>query len=454
MSRRRLTRRSFLRGAGGTAIALPFMAQAFRGNPAFAADPVVKPPKRFIFMIHPNGVITEKWFPLNVTSPTSFDLNVCHAPLAPYKDKLNLFKGVHISCAGAGPGEPHQKGMGAMLSGWQLQEGSFIGGDGSRAGWGNGQGIDQMIASTVGAQNAFGSLELGVRADTNGGSEVRTRVAYAGPGQPLPPQNDPLEVFKSLFSDFMTDPTAIDGLQGRQASVLDAAMDQFDLINRKASAADRTRLDQHLTMVRDIERRLKAENITGAACIQPDSPEDIEHDDETTMPKITKAQIDLMIMAMTCDLTRVATLQISNAKNHIRYPWVNSLGDGHGLSHAGGSNTDAINQWVARDVWHAEQIAYMCQRLSEIPEGEGTMMDNTLIMWCSEIARGNTHSQRNMPFLTLGDAGGYFKTGGFHEYQDRPHNDLLLSIMHAFGQEDMTTIGNPDFCTGPLSGIT
>lgn len=455
MTRRRFSRRNFMRGAGGVAFALPFVGAGLWGTEAFGKTGENGPnvPKRFIFMIHPNGVIGDKWFPLNVQSETEFDLNICHAPLAKYRDRLNLFNGVHLSCGSIGPGEPHQKGMGGMLSGFELQAGDFIGGDGSRAGWGNGKTIDQMLAGHIGRDTPFGSMELGVRADANGGSEVRTRISYAGPAQPLPPQNDPLEVFKQMFSDLMTDDDVVTQLQKRRASVLDSVMDQFNTVFKKVGADDKRRLEQHLTMVRDIERRLSTTNITGAACKVPERPEELEPNSEDTMPQIAKAQIDLMIMAMACDLTRVGTLQISNAKNHIRYPWVNSLGDGHGLSHAGNSNTDAINQWVSRDQWHAQQIAYMCDQLASFEEGDGTMLDNTLILWCSEIARGNTHSHKNMPFLMVGSNGGYFKTGRYHQHQDKPHNDLLVSILNSFGM-DVNTVGNPNFCNGPLTGLT
>lgn len=455
MTNRRFTRRKFVRGAGGMAIALPFLGSGLFGMPGFghAGENGPALPKRFIFMIHPNGVITEKWFPLNVMSESSFDLNVCHEPLRAYRDRMLLFNGVHLASGQVGPGEPHQKGMGAMLSGQPLQEGDFVGGDGSRAGWGNGITIDQVLAKNIGKDTSFGSMELGVRADSNGGSEVRTRVSYAGPGQPLPPQNDPQEVFKRIFSDFMTDNSVVDEVRKRRGSILDAVDGQFDSLMKRAGADDRQRLNQHLEMIRDIERRLDVGDITGEACKVPATPEALTPDSEDTMPKIMKAQIDLMVMAMACDLTRVATLQISNAKNHIRYPWLNSLGDGHGLSHAGPSNTSAIDEWVARDTWHASQLAYLCDALSNIKEGEGTMLDNTLILWCSEIARGNTHSHKDMPFLMMGSNGGYFKTGRYLQYQNASHTDLLISILQSFGM-DVSSFGDPRFSNGPLSGLT
>ncbi|MFB6263281.1 MAG: DUF1552 domain-containing protein, partial [Bradymonadaceae bacterium] len=102
--------------------------------------------------------------------------------------------------------------------------------------------------------------------------------------------------------------------------------------------------------------------------------------------------LDLATMALSCDLTRVVSIQVSNSVNHIRYPWVGSLGDGHALSHAGPSNTSAHREWIKRDRWHAEQFATMLGKLDAIPEGDGTMLDNTLLLWVVEVSKGNTHS--------------------------------------------------------------
>lgn len=456
MTQRRLTRRTFLRGLGGVAVSLPFLGMGLPGSEAFgqASGDGPKIPKRFIFITHPNGVISEAWFPPAVGREEDFQLQAVHQPLAAFRDKLTLFHGVHLSCSSVGPGEPHQTGMGGLLTGRPLQEGTFIGGDGSRAGWGDGISLDQYLAQKIGHDTPFGSLELGVRADTHAGSEVRSRLAYAGPGQPLPPLNDPFEVYQRLFSDFMTDDAAVRQLRERRASVLDSVMDQFGAVMRRAGAEDRQRLDQHLTLIRDLERRLQSGARGSEGCFKPNSPEQIEPDNEMTMPQIAQAHADLLIVAMACDLTRVATIQFSNAKNHIRFPWVDSLGDGHALSHAGPSNTDAMAQWIRRDVWHAEQIGYLMTRMSTIMEADGSsMLDNTLIVWCSEIARGNTHSHRDMPFLMAGSMGGHFKTGRYVRYNDKPHNDLLVSILHAFGVED-ESFGDARFCNGPLTGLT
>lgn len=454
--RRRLTRRTFLRGLGGAAVSLPLLNLSMPGVPGFGSARAEGQalPKRFVFFIHPNGVVTDSWFPESPSSESAFALRPVHAPLADFKEKMILLRGVNMECSSVGPGEPHQTGMGGILTGRPLQEGDFVGGDGSRAGWGDGISLDQHLATTMGLDVPIPSLQLGVRADSHGGSEVRTRISYSGPGMPNPPMNDPMDVYKTVFSDLKTDPEELARVRAERRSVLDTVGSQYASLLRRVGSEDRERLERHFSLIRDMEGRLDTEAITGAACSAPATPEDLEPDSEDTMPQITTAHMDMLALALACDLTRVVTIQFSNAKNHIRFPWIDSLGDGHGLSHAGNSNVAAIDEWVRRDTWYAKQVAYLAKKLDSIEEGDGTMLDNTVIVWTSEIARGNTHSQKNMPFMLLGSAGGHFKTGRYVEYStSRSHNDLLVSLLHAFGGED-ETFGDERFCTGPLPNLT
>ncbi len=459
-SRRTINRRRFLRGMGGAVVSLPLLSTGLGPNHAFAqgAEGANSFPKRFIFMIHPNGVVHDTWFPTLGDSgeETDFTLNSTFTDLGAYKDRLIFLENVDHEVGNwdraVGPGEPHQKGMGGILTGRTLNEGQFVGGDGSRAGWGSGISVDQVLANKIGADTALGSLAMGVRADSHIGSEVRSRISYVGSNQPNPPLNDPVKVFDQLFSDMNTSQGAMDDIRARRGSVLDSVASQLESVYARAGYEDRQSLDRHLTMVRDLENRLAAEG--GSCGSTPDRPEDLVVDSEDTMPKITRNHIDLMTMALACDLTRVATIQFSNSKNGIRFPWIDSLGDGHGLSHAGPSNANAGDQLRARDRWHAQQFKYILDRLDSIPEGDGTLLDNTVVIWTSEISVGNTHSHRNLPIVMAGSAGGYFDTGRYVTYQTtRSTNDLLVSVLNAFG-EDVTTFGESQYCNGPLSGLT
>ena len=454
MSRKTLSRRQFLRGLGGVCVGLPLLHLG--GLPANGQSSGILTadgfPKRFIVFFHPNGTVQESWWPEAGLSETDFRIGGILTPLQRFKSRLILPQGLDMLSSSAGPGEPHQKGMGGLLSGRPLQEGSFVGGDGSLAGWGDGITVDQAIARHIGATTRFGSLELGVRADSNGGSEVRTRLIYSGPAQPLPPMNDPREVFDSLFSDFEADTTEMADRRTQRTSVLDTVQSQFGELRNKVGALDRQRLEAHFEIVRDMERRLSNERFFSGACLDTGRPDEREPDSEDTMPDILKLQIDLMVSAMACDLTRVGSIQVSNAKNHIRYPWLESLGDGHSLSHAGPSNDEARTELELRGNWLAQQFSYLLDRLDALPEGDGTMLDNTVVLWGNELAQGNIHSQVSMPFVLAGSAGGALKTGRHIQYANRPHNDLLVTLLNAFGLED-TTFGDERFCTGPLSEL-
>jgi len=454
MSDRLLSRRAFLRGLGGTTVALPFLSAGFPG-PA-AAEPQNashgKHPERLIIFFHPNGVIPRKWWPNSTGSgDDEFELQGALTPLKPFRDRLLIVKGLDADSVAAGPGGPHQQGMGGMLTGRPLQEGDMVGNDGSLAGWGDGISIDQAVADEVGDATPYKSLQLGVRGDAHGGSRVRTRLSYAGPAQPIPPQNDPRSVFDQLFSDFETEPGAQEEIRKKRASVLDTVQEQFARIRDRVSKRDRQKLERHFQKIRDLESRLRAD---GSTCEPPERPEDRDPNSEKTMPEIMRDQRELAVLALTCDLTRVVTIQVSNAVNHIRYPWIDSMGDGHALSHAGPSNTSAHREWVKRDTWHAEQFAYLLRELDSVPEGDGTMLDNTLLLWVQEVSRGNTHSHNDMPFVLAGNVGEQFDTGKYVEFDSsKYHNDLLATIGKAFGLED-DTFGDSRFTNGPLNTLT
>jgi len=437
------SRRHFLRAAGGAAVALPLLSSLR------AAAEGEKFPKRLVLMYTPNGVIPDAWWPQNVTSQTSWDLNTIHKGLAPFKDRLLFLNGVDLVVTNAGPGGLHQKGIGGLFTGQQLQDGDlFVDGCGQRAGWANGISIDQEIAKTLAVGTPIKSLELGVRATEN---DVQGRIAYAGPGAPLPPMNDPSEVFQRLFSGFGQNTDQLAELRARRKSVLDTVQAQFRSVSDRVSSSDRQKLEAHLTLVRDLETRLAISGNGSAACVAPAVPPALDQTSEDDMPTIGGLHLDMLATAFACDLTRIASFQISTSLNHIRYPWLNSLGEGHALSHMGPSDNDAHSQLVTRQTWHSQLLANFLTRLSQIPEGSGSVLDNTLVLWGNEVSEGNTHSHQSIPFLLAG-GGWYFRTGRSLQYTNAPHNNLLVSVLNAMGVP-ATTFGQADLCDGPLSGL-
>ena len=439
----RLTRRHFLRAAGGAAVALPLLSSLRAG----AAGETY--PKRLVLMYTPNGVIPSAWWPTNVTNESSWDLNTIHLPLAPFKERLLFLGGVDLTVTNAGPGGLHQKGIGGLFTGRQLQDGAlFVDGCGQRAGWADGISIDQEAAKTLAVGTPITSLELGVRATEN---DVQGRIAYAGPGAPLPPMNDPSEVFQRLFSGFGQNTDQLAELRARRRSVLDTVQAQFKSISARVSSADQQKLQAHLTLVRDLENRMAATNNGSTACVAPAVPAKLDPTSEDDMPTIAGLHLDMLATAFACDLTRVASFQISTSLNHIRYPWLNSMGEGHALSHQGPSDANAYQELVKRQTWHSQMLANFLTRLSQIPEGSGTVLDNTLLVWGNEVSEGNTHSHQNMPFLLAG-GGWYFRTGRSLQYSNASHNGLLVSVLNAMGVQ-ATSFGQADLCDGPLPNL-
>jgi hypothetical protein len=461
---KRFARRSMLRGLAGATVALPLLASMGSRK---ARSQSVEFPTRFIAFFHPNGVEPSAWFPTThpneVGAFSDHELNRCHAPLAPWRDKLVITSGIDMAVTSIGFGEPHQRGMGSVLTGRENNSGTMVGGDGTLSGFNLGVSVDQVLAQRIGAATRFPSLELGVRADVASSTgEIRNRMIYGAPEQPLAPTNDPRAAWSRIFADLSTDLDALARQRAQRQSVLDAAAQSFEELSARVSSDEREKLEQHLALIRDLETRLDS-GFVGEDCVAPALPPQLGADLENDMPAISRLQIDLLAMAMACDLTRVGSLQYSNALNHVRFPWltwnnelgesVQSLGDGHALSHDQvGTQFDNDEEWIARDTWYAGEFAYLLERLDSISEGDGTLLDHTVILWVNELARGANHDHANMPFVVAGGGNGRIRTGRHLAFTNEPHNNLLLAILHAFGFDD-ASFGHPDFCTRVLPNL-
>lgn len=461
MSRLILPRRNFLRGLGGVSLALPLMSslgcapdeQKQLEKLGRAQQRAGEYPKRFIFIYTPNG---------NYTPPTQ-DFSGYWETLLPLREKITILKGIDLAVCNLPPGEPHQNGM-ALLTGRSLNAGQQVGGDGSLAGWASGISLDQEVAKTVGVMSKRATLNLGVQSTNYGGTEVRTVLSYLASDVPVPNETNPWAVFDALFSDLGADPVGAAKKKDRRKTILDMVDKKYDKLATKVSAADKQKLLQHLDAVRELESRLDSNGgVIGEYCQVPEvaeAPAGIEGflGDPTNFATIGKLHMDLLSMAFACDLTRVATLQWSASTNNRPYPFLSYnaqpiLDDEHGLGHQPDSATDAWGKLAVIRRWYLEQLMYLLQKLDAVPEGEGTMLDNTVVVLGSEIVRGNTHSHMDQHFIVAGGAGGYLKQGQFLEYRgDRPHNDLLITLMNAMGIEG-DKFGDEAFCTGPLSEL-
>jgi hypothetical protein len=443
--RLQLSRRTVLRGAG-VALALPLL-EAMHPRRARAAGAI---PKRFVTMFTPNGTIYPNWVPTG--TETSFTLSPILAPLEPYHDDLVVVSGLYQQ---GGGGDGHQSGIGGMLTGQSLNPGPFQGGaNAGSAGWANGISVDQQIAATIGGGTSLPSLELGVEV---GSADDWGRMVYGAPNQPLIPEENPSLAYQRLFAMKGATPDQLAALRARKKSILDAVRGQFQAVSTRLGSGDRARLDQHATALRDIETRLDAQATPGLACVDPGAPAlPSSLTDNDSYPAIGKLQMDILAVALACDLTRVASLQWSRSVSLTRFTWLSpSITDPHhDLSHKPDDDATSQDKLTRINTWYASQLAYLLEKLATAQETDGTrLLDATLVFWCNELGKGNTHSRQLAPYVLAGKAGGALRTGRFLTYTgDLPHNNLLVSMLQAM-DVSVTTFGKDEWCTGPLSGL-
>ena len=442
----RFSRRNFLRGLGigATALALPF-TRVLSGR----ADGHL--PKRLLVWFTPNGTISEEW--VSSGGERDFVMGRILEPLAPFRDKLLLLDGLNVrDVAAEGQGSGHQKGCGCFLTGQPLNDGDFGGGGDAMSGWADGISIDQHIVNEIEPPTPFRSLELGVYVR---GSNNRHRLAYRGPDDPLPPQNSPYAVYDRLFGETTGDAAAIERLRQRRQSVLDSVHGDLAELHGRLPYEHRLRLEAPTDSLRDVERRLETAALGGPACEEPSVGEPMNPERDENYPVMGQLQMDLMVAAMACDMTRVGTLMWSGSTSGQTFDFIDGVRSQghHDMSHEANANDGIREDLVLINRWYAEQFAYLLGKLDSIPEGDGTMLDNTVILWGNELSDGDRHNLRDHKWVVAGSAGGYFRTGRYIQTGDVPHQNLLVSLANAMGVP-IDRFGHPDHCTGPLAGLT
>lgn len=434
------TRREFVRDLGISAAALPFVLNL----PGLGFANQSKRKQRIVFVFSPNGIVPKDFWPDETGA--NFKLKRILEPLEPFKKQMLSLQGVSDKIRGDGDG--HMRGIGCLLTGIELFPGNIQGGSDTPAGWAKGLSIDQEIKNFLqkdpATKTRFGSLELGVmvpeRADT------WTRWSYAGANKPLVPIDDPYQLFNKLYGR-AKDNEAL-------ASVLDLVKDDLKKVEANVGAADKKLLEEHAQFVRDMEKELKEQKAaTNVGHAVPKLDPGIKRVNDN-MPQISKTQLDLLVNSFVADFTRVATYQITNSVGMPRMKWLGINEGHHELSHEPDSNEKAQEKLVKINRWYCEQVAYLAKRLSETPEpgGNGSLLDNTLIVWTNELGKGNSHTHDNIPFILVG-GGLNFKMGRSLKYRREPHNRLLMSFAHAFGHH-IKSFGNASYCKdGVLTGL-
>jgi hypothetical protein len=453
-SKLRLNRRSLLKGAGGIALALPWLEAMTHRRPARAAAPP-NAPKRFLAVYTPGGTVPEKWTPTG--SETDFTLSPILSPLEPVKSHLLVLGGLHLKCGDQSlfAVEQLQGGMMGWLTG-QVQPGS--------GNYVKGPSIDQVLAPGLSGGKPFPSLQMAVRWGTgraHGRLSPMNCCTFGGatPFSPIPPLLDPVAIWKTLFNDVARPATE----RAWDTSILDAVDRRYAKLAQRLGAADRQRLEAHLERIRELEKRVAA-TAGGRACAPPplidtsdynpqsglNSADDGSIRDLATdaaIPKVGKLMMDMTVMALACDLTAVGFLQWADSEAKYTCPWLD-LPETHYFYENGGGYRPAELERIY--TWYSSQHAYLLQQLAGVDLGGRSLLDETVVFFGTELQHPATHAKKNMPFLLAGGGlrGGRWVTAA----ADTPHNNLLVSLFNLFG-DARTTFGDPRCSTGPLPNL-
>ncbi len=443
----RISRRNMLAGMGAAGLALPFY-QLLKPAESKAAGGIAK---RVIFFYFPDGVPgisqngeTSLWHCTG--SGSNFSLSEVLQPLSAFKDDCVFING--LSMGGTDSGS-HPGGAKKLLT---AVDGGY------------GESIDQFLARTAGANAPFRHLYLGAMANQNNASGDK-HISYPSAGQSITPEDNPRKAFDLLFGGAsgpapggMPDPIKV--------SIIDGMLGDLQALQSSLGTTEKQKLDMHLESLREVEKRIKGEGIMPV--VSCDNPavdtsgfSDQELYDPAKFPAILKAQIDLMVLAMACGLTQVGTIQASQHTSELimsRFPGTEMYNPNfdmrsHQASHYGAShdyNKPEFKAFVQQCKWWVSQFAYLLQQLKNTPDTDGTMLDTSLVLLCTEVCDGNTHLHDDMPFVLAGRAGGAISTGRLLSYGYERHGKLFVSMAQAMGQ-NIGSFG--DAGSGPLAGL-
>jgi hypothetical protein len=467
VTRNRLDRRTLLRGAGSIAVALPWLEAM--GESKLAHAQAAAPATRFLTVYTPGGTVQDKFWP---TGPeTAPVLSPILAPLEPVKSKLLVLKGLDMPAA---VGEQHQAGIIAWLTGSKQT--------GSPGEFSSFPSIDQVIATRISkGKKQRASYQMAVRWATGRSKGLLHPINCANfedstTPSPIAPQLDPQQVFGDLFGN-VDDGSGGNAVRlARERSILDHLDKRYTRLGQKLGAADRAKLDQHLTKIRELETQLDIIVKDGGRCAVPpvvdtskynhtvglniteEVRDQVQRDAISTdeqIPAVGKWLMDMMVMALACDITAVGSLQWTDTEAKHTFPWLLD-GEGkpmlehhHFYQHDGGFRPVECETIYT---WYSQQHAYLLQEMDKVDMGGHSLLDESVVFFGSELAMPPTHVKNDMPFMLAG-AGGGLKGGRHVSYGGRPHNDLLVAILNLFGDE-RTSYGHEEFMTGAITNLT
>jgi hypothetical protein len=445
VTKKHIPRRTFLRGAGVT-LALPLlesMVPALTPLRLTAAAPV----KRFVGIWHPHGASPGYWSP--VQEGKDFEFSFITKPLEPFRNRVVLISGLDMPEAMATDDEPggdHARGA-VLLSGARPRRNAvspFLG-----------VTIDQHIASKHGQNTILSSIQLGVEDAGNYGNcnwgyscAYTNSISWASPTQPLPTQPNPRVVFERLFGDG-TSPE--ERLRGRQqnASILDSVTRELGAFKKDLGKEDRARLDSYVENIRELERRIRIAMENSIKEPEGDVPFGLPQSKHVHF----RLMYDLMALAFEGDITRSATFMLGRDLSGASFPESGFGGGWHGSSHHG-DKPENVADYAKINRYHVQNLAYFCDKLSRLPDGEGTVLDHVLIYKGSNMGNSHRHAHEKVPVILVGGIDGTFKGNRHLVFPDNTQrtSNMLLSILHLFGIE-LDSIGTSNGRLTPLEMV-
>jgi hypothetical protein len=442
----KLSRRAILRGATGAAIGLPLLEAMTddRGWIYGSAQAATPPVPRLLLVFTPNGL-----------GNNGDEIGILQAqlatggPLAPLTGDLTVVSGLYKKEADVNQpytGDAHDVGHSTFASGMVVD-----------AAGSGGPSIDQVAAQQYGGDTRFRSLPIAISVRNNPWLRA---VSWSAKNTPVPPDTDPVNFFQRVFGGMTTSPTPTptSTTPSYKQSIMDYLRGDLVRLQARVGSADRLRIDQHLAALRDLEQEVLGSTMqpTGTTCTVPAQPS--SGTDPLSNDRL-QLLMRILVMAMQCDLTRYASVQICNRQDARQFPWIGVVGGGasgdmsfeeghHGISHdLSATGYDRLRR-IAGD--HALQLAFMLNLMKGAAEGSGTLLDNSVVMYGSEFSSSWDHGKQNMTVILAGKAGGKLASGRDLKSNGAPYANMLCSVLNYAG---VSAAKFGAFGTGTIAGL-
>src|SRR5262245_55659957 len=444
MSRFPISRRAALRGIGAT-LALPWLEAMIPGRRAYASESAASP-VRMAMLYMPNGVNGDKWTPQG--QGRDFTLSPTLEPLAELKNDILVL--TNLWNRGSEASEGHYVKTSGFLTSTTITK--TYGVDLSC----NGTSMDQVAAQRAGRQTPLPSLELAMDSISSGVDNnvgytrvYGSHISWAGPTRPLPREINPKNVYQRLFR--ASQPRAAGSEQ--EKLLLDRVLDDAQRLRDKLGVADRQRLDEYLHGVRSLEERLDRTAEQTRDQWQPRcdvAAGKLPEQDPASHTENVRWMMDMMALALQSDTTRICTFMFGNAVSGRNFSFLDGVRGGHhDISHHQ-KNAEKLEMYYRINRWHIEQYAYLLGKLKNMPEGDGSVLDNSMILFGAGLRDGDAHSPHNLPLVLGGRGGGRIASGQHLIYEkDTALSNFYLCMLDAFG----TPVERFADSTGPLPGV-